>query len=59
MLGMILIVVAVLVVIGVGLTIFNRRVQMDGDIKMIVNAIVVLGAFIWAVLRLWPLIPRG
>jgi len=40
-------VIIVLVVVGVGLWLINNFIPMEGTIKMILNAVVVIAVIIW------------
>jgi cation transporter-like permease len=39
--------IIVLVVVGVGLWLINNFIPMEGTIKMILNAVVVIAAIVW------------
>jgi hypothetical protein len=40
-------VILALVVVGVGLWLINRFIPMEGTIKMILNAVVVIAVIVW------------
>lgn len=40
-------IVVILVFIGVGLYVLNRVVPMDGNVKIIINAVVILVVLLW------------